>query len=128
MKNKPNALILFAAMSAFASTALADVVTIDLSHPIPTFAPSADDPMKADLSKPYLDSVPIPTFGGQAILSLGEFPTSDGHFDLGTLVLAEHHGTHLDTPATTSTIRAVWSPVVWLPKIASWHTNWMRVI
>ena len=73
--------------------------TVDLSHPIPTFAPSADDPMKADLSQPYLDSKPIPTFGGQAVFAIGQFPTNQGHFDLGTLVLAEHHGTHLDTPA-----------------------------
>lgn len=73
-------------------------LSIDLTHPIPTFEPSSDDPMKADLSRPYLDSVPIPTFGGQAVLSFGKFPTSDGHFSLGTLVLAEHHGTHLDSP------------------------------
>ena len=73
-------------------------LSIDLSHPIPTFAPSSEDPMKADLSKPYLDSIPIPTFGGQAVLSFGQFPTSDGHFSLGTIVLSEHHGTHLDTP------------------------------
>ena len=73
-------------------------LSIDLSHPIPTFAPDSEDPMKADLSRPYLDSTPIPTFGGQAVLSFGQFPTSDGHFSLGTIVLAEHHGTHLDTP------------------------------
>ena len=77
--------------------ASAEMVTIDLSHPIPTFAPSEEDPMKPDLSKPYLDSVPIPTFGAQTVFAMGEFPTSDGKFDLGTLVLAEHHGTHLDT-------------------------------
>ncbi len=72
--------------------------SIDLSHPIPTFAPSSEDPMQADLSKPYLDSTPIPTFGGQTVLALGKFPTNQGYFSLGTLVLAEHHGTHLDTP------------------------------
>ena len=77
----------------------AQMLTIDLSHPIPTFAPSEEDPMKPDLSKPYFDSTPIPTFGGQAVFSLGTFPTNQGHFDSGTLVLAEHHGTHLDTPA-----------------------------
>jgi kynurenine formamidase len=81
------------AFSAFGHGSL----SIDLSHPIPTFAPSSEDPMKADLNKPYLDSVPIPTFGGQAVLSFGQFPTSDGHFSLGTIVLAEHHGTHLDS-------------------------------
>ena len=73
-------------------------LSIDLSHPIPTFAPSSEDPMTADLTRPYLDSVPIPTFGGQAVLSFGQFPTSDGHFNLGTIILAEHHGTHLDSP------------------------------
>ena len=98
MNNKFNLFLLAATASVMSLSASADTVTIDLSHPIPTFAPSADDPMKPDLSKPYLDSVPIPTFGGQAVLSLGQFPTSDGHFDLGTIVLAEHHGTHLDTP------------------------------
>jgi kynurenine formamidase len=78
--------------------AKAEMVTIDLTHPIPTFAPSEEDPMQADLNKPFLDSVPIPTFGAQTVLSLGKFPTNQGHFDLGTLVLAEHHGTHLDAP------------------------------
>ena len=90
--------IAIAALGLGFTVAQADMVTIDLTHPIPTFAPSAEDPMKADTSKPYLDSVPIPTFGGQTVLALGQFPTNQGHFDLGTLVLAEHHGTHLDTP------------------------------
>ena len=53
--------------------------------------------MKADLSKPYGNSTPIPTFGGQTVFALSKFPTNQGHFSLGTLVLAEHHGTHLDT-------------------------------
>jgi kynurenine formamidase len=73
-------------------------LSIDLSHPIPTFAPSSEDPMKADLTRPYLDSKPIPTFGGQAVLTFGKFATSDGYFNLGTFVLSEHHGTHLDSP------------------------------
>lgn len=72
--------------------------TVDLSHPIPTFAPMADDPMKPDMSKPYLDSKPIPTFGQQTVFALSKFPTNQGHFDLGTLILSEHHGTHMDTP------------------------------
>lgn len=71
---------------------------VDLSHPIPTFAPSEEDPMKPDLSKPHLDSKAIPTFGQQAVFALSKFPTNQGHFDLGLLVLAEHHGTHMDTP------------------------------
>lgn len=73
-------------------------LSIDLSHPIPTFAPSEDDPLKPDLSRPYLDSKPIPTFGAQSVLTFAKFPTNQGYFSLGTIVLSEHHGTHLDTP------------------------------
>ncbi len=97
--NPVYSLIVAASLTVPAISVAAGMLTIDLTHAIPTFEPSAEDPMKADLSKPYLDSVPIPTFGGQAVYSLGKFPVSDGHFDLGTIVLAEHHGTHLDSPA-----------------------------
>jgi len=72
---------------------------IDLTHPIPTFEPMAGDPMKPDLQKPWGDARLSPTFGQQAILSMSRFPVSHGHFDIGTIVLAEHHGTHLDTPS-----------------------------
>ena len=72
---------------------------IDLTHPIPTFQPMEGDPMKPDMSKPWLDSQAIPSFGQQTVLVIGQFPTNQGHFDLGTLVLSEHHGTHID--ATT---------------------------
>jgi kynurenine formamidase len=72
---------------------------VDLTHPIPTFKPMGGDPMKPDLSQPWFDSKPIPTFGQQTILTISKFPTNWGHFDLGLLVLAEHHGTHMDTPA-----------------------------
>lgn len=54
--------------------------------------------MKPDLGQPWLDSTPIPSFGQQAVLSYFQFPTNQGYFDLGTLVLSEHHGTHMDTP------------------------------
>ena len=89
---------LAAAALAVAAPALAGSMTIDLTHPIPTFQPTEGDPMTPDLSKPWLDSVPIPSFGAQAVFSLGQFPTNQGHFDLGLIVLSEHHGTHLDTP------------------------------
>ena len=87
-----------AAAVAFAAPALAGSITIDLTHPIPTFHPTEGDPMTPDLGKPWLDSVPIPSFGQQAVFSISEFPTSQGHFDLGRIILSEHHGTHLDTP------------------------------
>jgi kynurenine formamidase len=86
----------FVAMSFGA--AHADSVVVDMTHPFPTFAPMEGDPMSPDLSQPYLDSAPIPTFGQQTVFSLGVFPTKQGHFDLGTLILSEHHGTHMDTP------------------------------
>ena len=60
---------------------------IDLTHPIPTFKATEADPTQPDLTKPWLDSKPIPSFGSQAVLSVSQFPTSDGHFDLGGLGL-----------------------------------------
>ena len=84
--------------AAIAVVALpAAAFTVDLTHPIPTYQPMKGDPMKPDMAKPWLDSKPIPTFGQQTVFALGKFPTNQGHFDLGTLVLSEHHGTHLDT-------------------------------
>ncbi len=83
----------------FIGSTFAASFIVDLTHPIPTFKPMAGDPMKPDTTQPWLDSKPIPTFGQQSILTISQFPTNWGHFDLGLLVLAEHHGTHLDTPA-----------------------------
>jgi len=78
--------------------ARAETFLVDLTHPLPTFKPMEGDPMKPDLSQPWLGSKPIPSFGQQTPLAIGEFPVTGGHFDLGTLVLSEHHGTHMDTP------------------------------
>ncbi len=72
---------------------------IDLTHEIPTFKPMADDPMKPDLTQPWGEGRLHPTFGQPAVLAISQFPTNQGYFDIGTLVLAEHHGTHLDTSA-----------------------------
>ena len=77
----------------------AESFILDLTHPIPTFQPMEGDPMQPDMSKPWLDSQAIPSFGQQTVLSIGQFPTNQGHFDLGTLVLSEHHGTHIDASA-----------------------------
>ena len=92
------ALLGISAMMAFAGGAAAETLVIDLTHPLPTFEPTGGDITKPDLAKPYLDSKPIPTFGIQAVLQISEFPTNQGHFDLGRLVLSEHHGTHMDSP------------------------------
>ena len=83
--------------AGLATAAAAESFMVDLTHPLPTFQPMDDDPMKPDLSKPWGDSRPIPTFGAQTVLAIGQFPIAAGAFDLGTLVLAEHHGTHMDT-------------------------------
>ncbi len=37
---------------------LADSMTIDLTHPIPTFQPMVGNPLKPDLDRPWLDSTP----------------------------------------------------------------------
>lgn len=87
-----------AALLLTGGQALGDTFTIDLTHPIPTFQPTEGDPMTPDLENPWGDSLPVPTFGQQAVLAISEFPTSDGHFDLGQIVLSEHHGTHVDSP------------------------------
>ena len=77
----------------------ADKIVIDLTHPIPTFKPMDGDPMKPDLSKPWGDARLHPTFGQHAVLAISEFPTNQGKFDIGQIILTEHHGTHLDTSA-----------------------------
>ena len=91
--------VLFVATMFAGASVFADTFLVDLTHPIPTFQPMEGDPMKPDLSKPWLDSSPIPTFAQQAVFTLAKFPTSDGHFNLGQIILSEHHGTHVDSPA-----------------------------
>ena len=90
--------ILVGALSLGVGSAWAQGFLVDLTHPIPTFKPMQGKPMEPDVSQPWLDSKPIPTFGQQTVLSIAQFPTNQGHFDLGTIILSEHHGTHLDTP------------------------------
>ena len=87
------------ALTVTASAVRADTFMLDLTHPLPTFHAVEGDPTKPDLSKPWGDSKPIPTFGQQTVLEMSQFPTNDGHFDLGRVVLSSHHGTHMDSPA-----------------------------
>ena len=84
-------------IAALPAAAAAETFVVDLTHPIPTFEAMKGDPMKADVSKPLGNSKPIPTFGGQVVLTFSKFPINLGYFALGVLVQAEHHGTHLDT-------------------------------
>ena len=87
------------ALTVTASAVRADTFMLDLTHPLPTFHAVEGDPTKPDLSKPWGDSKPIPTFGQQTVLQMSQFPTNQGHFDLGRVVLSSHHGTHVDSPA-----------------------------
>jgi kynurenine formamidase len=86
-----------AAAAAWCAAPAAAQKVIDLTHPIPTYQPMAGDPMKPDMTKPWGDARLFPTFGQHAVLAMSKFPTNQGHFDLGTIVLSEHHGTHLDS-------------------------------
>ena len=99
MLQKSFAITAVISILVFGGVAYAGSFMVDLTHPIPTFKPMAGDPMKPDTAQPWLNSKPIPTFGQQTILTISQFPTNWGHFNLGLLVLAEHHGTHMDTPA-----------------------------
>lgn len=99
----PRPALLSLALSALAlaispADAAAESFLVDLTHPMPTFQPTGEDITTPDLAKPYGDSQPVPTFGVQTVLQISQFPTNQGHFDLGRLVISEHHGTHMDSP------------------------------
>ncbi len=72
---------------------------IDLTHTMPTFKPLKDDPTKADLNQPWLGSKPIPTLDKQTVLTATQWGTNQGYFDLVTITIGEHHGTHVDAPS-----------------------------
>lgn len=79
--------------------AAAEIAFIDLTHPIPTFRPLADDPMKPDLSEPVGESAPIAGFYQQAILyPVDVWPTNEGHFESTAVLLQEHNGTSYNSP------------------------------
>ncbi len=91
-------IVSWALVALAASAATAETFTIDLTHPIPTFQPMEGDATAPDMSKPWKDSKAIPSFGQQTVLAISVFPTNQGHFDLGRIILSEHHGTHIDSP------------------------------
>lgn len=72
---------------------------IDLTHPIPTFHQSADNPTRPDTSKPWTSLGAYPIYGEQAVLWLRQVPTNHGYIESGRLTLWEHQGTHLDAPS-----------------------------
>jgi kynurenine formamidase len=72
---------------------------IDLSHPMPTFAPSKNDATKPDLKQPVNNSTPIAGFYQQAILyPTDKWPTSQGHFNSRAILIQEHNGTSFNAP------------------------------
>jgi len=87
--------------SAFgaAGPAKADLTFIDLTHPIPTFEPRADDPTKPNLSKPIGNSTPIAGFYHQAVLYPADlWPTNEGRFASAAFLIQEHNGTSFNSP------------------------------
>lgn len=92
--------VVAAAACTYAAAATAQQsFTVDLTHPIGTFAPLNGDITKPDLAKPYKNSIAVPTFGAQAVYeTLPNFETNRGYFALGRVLLADHHGTHIDSP------------------------------
>ena len=82
--------------AVFASEAPAETFWMDLTHPIPTFKPVEGRPTKSDVNAPWLNSRPHVAWDQQAILTIDVYATDTAYYDSGTLVLYEHHGTHLD--------------------------------
>ena len=77
----------------------ANLEFIDLSHPIPTFAPSTQDATKPDLDRPLGDSTPIAGFYQQAVLyPVDKWPTNQGHFESRGILIQEHNGTSFNAP------------------------------
>ena len=101
MKTRESTVFSIFAICAFSpSLASAESFLVDLTHPMGTFAPSEEDPLEPDLSKPLGDSIPYPTFGKQTIYDGARyFPIDRGEFYGGKVVLHDHHGTHMDGPA-----------------------------
>jgi kynurenine formamidase len=96
---RAGSVLVLAGVFGLATGAAAQTFTVDLTHPIGTFAPLNGDISKPDLTKPYRNSIAVPTFGAQAVYEvLPKFETNRGYFGLGRVLLADHHGTHIDSP------------------------------
>ncbi len=73
-------------------------LVIDLTHTVPTYRASADNPTLPDMDQPWTDVPPFATYGGHAVLGLFEMGINLGHIESGRLVMSEHHGTHMNAP------------------------------
>ena len=87
------------ALCLAAAPARADLGFIDLTHAIPTFAPSAADATRPDLARPIDGSVPVAGFYHQAVLYPADiWPTNEGHFASAAVLIQEHNGTSFNSP------------------------------
>ena len=77
----------------------AQPTVIDLTHPIPTFHQSAENPARPNTSKPWTGLGAYPIYGEQTVLWLRQIPTNNGYIESGRVTLWEHQGTHLDAPS-----------------------------
>jgi kynurenine formamidase len=73
-------------------------LVIDLTHTVPTYRASAENPTMPDMDRPWSDVPPFATYGGHAVLGFFEMPINLGHIESGRLVMSEHHGTHMNAP------------------------------
>ncbi len=73
-------------------------MVIDLTHTVPTYKASAENPTLPDMDQPWSDVPPFATYGGHAVLGFFEMGINLGHIESGRLVMSEHHGTHMNAP------------------------------
>jgi kynurenine formamidase len=71
---------------------------IDLTHTVPTYRASEENPTLPDMNRPWTETPPFATYGGQAVLGFFEMRINLGHIESGRLVMSEHHGTHVNAP------------------------------
>ncbi len=96
--------VLLACVGAFLAGCAAEgpphegLVLYDLSHKVPTFQPTGKNVTKANLKKPYADSVPTAGFNFQAVRKMKPpFKTGTGFFQWAWFYFDEHYSTHLDS-------------------------------
>ncbi|EPJ43383.1 MAG: cyclase [Osedax symbiont Rs2] len=99
MMKKLIAASLFATAMSSSYVNAASFEFIDMTHAIPTFAPSAKDATKPDLNMPVTSSSPIAGFYPQAVLyPADKWPTNQGYFSSTAILIQEHNGTSFNAP------------------------------
>ncbi len=80
------------------STNSARPTVIDLTHTVPTYRASEENPTLPDMNQPWTETPPFATYGGHAVLGFFQMEINLGHIESGRLVMSEHHGTHMNAP------------------------------